>query len=390
MTTTNPLKLPFDFPPNTKPTTHQLQANFDALLQFVSDLNTAVISLSNLIVGTLQTTSTASIGGALTAHGTAAVTGALTAASTATVAGALVAQSTAAITGALTAQSTAALNGAVIAGSTVAATGLVTANNGVTVNNAALTANSISTLNGAVTHGSTTTATGLVTANNGVTVNTGALTANATSSLVGAVTAGSTLGVTGNINAASQVNLSDSALALSFTSSPTMGLQKVASNRMGVYTSSTKGWDLDANGNITLPIQPAFLETITSGTNNFGDGPAYTVVWTTEVLDRSNSFNLGTSIFTAPVAGVYAFVCFLDTSSVNVSPTTPTVTIVTTGQSYYNNLPAYTTATCRGLSVAYTQMSAGDTAKVTIAGNSLLGTKTAGITFGYFAGFLFG
>lgn len=75
----NPLKLPFDFAPNATPPTHQLQANFNALLQFVQDLNDAVISLSNLLVGTLQTTSTATIGGALAANSTAIVTGVLTA-----------------------------------------------------------------------------------------------------------------------------------------------------------------------------------------------------------------------------------------------------------------------------------------------------------------------
>lgn len=77
----NPLKLPFDFPPNGTPTTHQLQANFNALLQFVQDLNDAVVSLTNLLVGTLTTTSTATIGGALAANSTLGVSGDLTASS---------------------------------------------------------------------------------------------------------------------------------------------------------------------------------------------------------------------------------------------------------------------------------------------------------------------
>lgn len=72
----NPLKLPFDFAPNATPTTHQLQANFNALLQFVQNLNDGVTALTNLLVSTLTTTSTATIGG------TASVTGDLTAAST--------------------------------------------------------------------------------------------------------------------------------------------------------------------------------------------------------------------------------------------------------------------------------------------------------------------
>lgn len=46
----NPLKLPFDFPPNTTPTTEQLQANFNALLGFVQDLDTGLTSLTNLVL----------------------------------------------------------------------------------------------------------------------------------------------------------------------------------------------------------------------------------------------------------------------------------------------------------------------------------------------------
>lgn len=78
----NPLKLPFEFPPKGKAENAEVKANFEALLQFVQNLNDAVISLTNLLVGTLETTGTAEIGGALTASSTVDVTGALTASST--------------------------------------------------------------------------------------------------------------------------------------------------------------------------------------------------------------------------------------------------------------------------------------------------------------------
>lgn len=64
----NPLKLPFDFPPNAKPTTHQLQANFDALLQFVQNLNDGVTSLTNLLVTNFEATGTAEVDGAITSN----------------------------------------------------------------------------------------------------------------------------------------------------------------------------------------------------------------------------------------------------------------------------------------------------------------------------------
>lgn len=46
----NPLKLPFDFPPNSTPTTQQIQANFNALLGFVQNLDTGLTSLTNLVL----------------------------------------------------------------------------------------------------------------------------------------------------------------------------------------------------------------------------------------------------------------------------------------------------------------------------------------------------
>lgn len=287
----NPLKLPFDFPPNAIPATHQLQANFNALLQFVQDLNDAVISLNSLLVNTLTSVSTVTSGG------------------------------------------------------------LITGNNGVQVNNAALDVNSTADISG-------------------------------------------TLDVTGNIAAASTLSLANGSAAapsLRFSNSTTTGAFRAGVSNLGLSTDGVKAVDIDATQNHTLPVQPSFLAQITTaGANQFGDGPAYTIDWETEVLDRSGAFNMTTNTFTAAVSGVYAFVVFVDASSVDVGTITPTLTLVTSNQSYYNNLPAYTTASVRGISVVYTYMDANDTCSVTIAGDSLLGTKTADIDFAYFAGFLFG
>lgn len=61
-------------------------------------------------------------------------------------------------------------------------------------------------------------------------------------------------------------------------------------------------------GEITYPLQPAFLATLTNtATNVTGDGTAYTVIYDNEIYDQNSDFNLGTSTFTAPVTGRYHF-----------------------------------------------------------------------------------
>ena len=60
-------------------------------------------------------------------------------------------------------------------------------------------------------------------------------------------------------------------------------------------------------GEITEPLQPAFLATVTSQISNVtGDGTLYVLVWDAEVFDQGSNFD-GTSTFTAPIAGRYLF-----------------------------------------------------------------------------------
>lgn len=67
-------------------------------------------------------------------------------------------------------------------------------------------------------------------------------------------------------------------------------------------------WLMTASGERTIPLQPAFQAYMdTTVTNVTGDGTAYTVIFDTEVFDQNADFNLGTSVFTAPVTGQYRF-----------------------------------------------------------------------------------
>jgi len=61
-------------------------------------------------------------------------------------------------------------------------------------------------------------------------------------------------------------------------------------------------------GEVTKPLQPAFLASLTTTvTNVTGDGTFYYNIFDNKVFDQGGDFNLGTSIFTAPVTGRYQF-----------------------------------------------------------------------------------
>jgi hypothetical protein len=73
-----------------------------------------------------------------------------------------------------------------------------------------------------------------------------------------------------------------------------------------LVTSTTD--KIDASNRQTNTAQPSFLATISATINNVtGDSTAYSVVFNTSIFDQASNFNTGTGVFTAPVAGVYAF-----------------------------------------------------------------------------------
>ena len=70
--------------------------------------------------------------------------------------------------------------------------------------------------------------------------------------------------------------------------------------------AGTEAMNIDANGHITKPLQPAFLAHASGSQNDMTAGSTATVVLSTEVYDQNNDFASNT--FTAPVDGKYFLV----------------------------------------------------------------------------------
>jgi hypothetical protein len=86
-------------------------------------------------------------------------------------------------------------------------------------------------------------------------------------------------------------------------------------------------------GEITKPLQPSFLALAAAQTDVTGNGTNYTVTFTSsEVFDRGGDFD-GTSVFTAPVTGIYWLGSSLRTNGY-VAATQSSYTIVTSNRTY--------------------------------------------------------
>ena len=74
---------------------------------------------------------------------------------------------------------------------------------------------------------------------------------------------------------------------------------------LGSALGTTSYMNINADGSITKPLQPAFLVKPSSTQENFNQGQTITINFGTEVFDNNGDFASNT--FTAPVTGRYAF-----------------------------------------------------------------------------------
>jgi len=87
-------------------------------------------------------------------------------------------------------------------------------------------------------------------------------------------------------------------------------------------------------GEITKPLQPAFLAVLNSTISDVtGDSTAYSIVWDTEVFDQNSDFN-GTTTFTAPLTARYEFNIGITLGDLTSSHTDGRFRLVTSNRTY--------------------------------------------------------
>ena len=73
---------------------------------------------------------------------------------------------------------------------------------------------------------------------------------------------------------------------------------------LSLETSGNTALTIDANGQITKPLQPAFVCTPSANSSAIGADTLYSIVSNTEILDRNGDWD-GSTTFTAPTTGMY-------------------------------------------------------------------------------------
>lgn len=152
-----------------------------------------------------------------------------------------------------------------------------------------------------------------------------------------------------------------------------------------------------SGGEITKPLQPAFLAQIPSGGSVIevtGDGTIYSYICTSEIFDQNNDYNTGTGQFTAPVTGRYMLIAGIRLSGVVAASAEEGAVYINTSNRRYRNGENRGTALgdFEMICATLVDMDASDVAYPQTSASG--GTKTVG-AFGFtdpaitcFAGFL--
>jgi hypothetical protein len=165
------------------------------------------------------------------------------------------------------------------------------------------------------------------------------------------------------------------------------------SDVMTLYTGGNAALSIDAAGQVTKPLQPAFSATMAANQNNIVAGGARTIIFDSEIFDLNADFNPATYTFTAPVTGKYHLSAMLRVDQVDTAADYYYMSIVTSNRTYTKWLdPNY------GADLLYftldlsviADMDAADTAYVTIFQSG--GANQADIiaSSSFFMGYLLG
>jgi len=104
----------------------------------------------------------------------------------------------------------------------------------------------------------------------------------------------------------------------------------------GSALGTTTAMSFDANGIITKPLQPAFMATVGSDSNNFAKNTNVTIPFATEIFDQNADYNNSNYTFTAPVTGRYQINVILRLGSVDDASAYYYLELNTSNRSYFN------------------------------------------------------
>jgi hypothetical protein len=148
----------------------------------------------------------------------------------------------------------------------------------------------------------------------------------------------------------------------------------------GVSAAATS-WTMTTAGEVTMPLQPAFLAYKSAVSHNqTGDGTIVVVACNTEVFDQNADYNNATFTFWAPITGKHRFTLSVLLSNVGAAHTDAYFNIVTSNRSYVSNINPFNGSGPSGISYntnCLADMDTGDTAYGTIT--VLNGAKTVSI-----------
>lgn len=178
-----------------------------------------------------------------------------------------------------------------------------------------------------------------------------------------------------------------------------VGIDNSDSDKLKISQGTALGTNdtliITTSGEITLPLQPAFLALAPTVANATGNGTPYQLgtAAMTEIFDKGGDFNTN-GTFTAPVTGIYSFCAsaYLEGNVINIAIQIRTVTSNRTFSSVASSNP---TNQARAVtSSLYCDMDVADTCVFTVTGGgeggvteTILGSA-GGVEFTYVSGTL--